>query len=98
MVLGGASIRRLTDPATDGLTDDRIRRGGGKEKTRTHQPTGGPGYLLFSELTASTTEVQLPSTQPHQVEGENFLQVIRINHRGPLCLQTRKLPIYGPCL
>jgi hypothetical protein len=28
MLLGGASIRRPTDPATDGLTDDRTRHGG----------------------------------------------------------------------
>jgi hypothetical protein len=29
MVRGGVSIRRSTDPATDGVTDDRIRHGGG---------------------------------------------------------------------
>jgi hypothetical protein len=34
MVPGGVSIRRSTDPATDGLTDDRMRHGGDNSKRR----------------------------------------------------------------
>jgi hypothetical protein len=48
MVPGGVSIRRLTDPATDGLTDDRIRHGGDDGYGKDADPAmrDGPRYLL----------------------------------------------------
>jgi hypothetical protein len=53
MVPGGVSIRRSTDPATDGLTDDRIRHGGddgyGKDADPPLTMADGPPYLLRGE-------------------------------------------------
>jgi hypothetical protein len=54
--------------------------------------------LLFSKLTASTTGGTTSSKLTASTGGDNFLQVNRISYRGPLCLRTRKLHIYGPCL
>jgi hypothetical protein len=48
MVPGGASIRRSTDRATDGLTDDRTRHGDDDRYGKDADPAmrGGPHYLL----------------------------------------------------
>jgi len=55
----GVSVRRSTDPATDGLTDDRIRQGGddghGKDADR---KTGGPRYLLRPEMDCQNSKFQ----------------------------------------
>jgi hypothetical protein len=52
MVQGGVSIRRSTDPATDGLTDDRIRHGGddGRRKDADPARRDGPRYLTWGYL------------------------------------------------